>query len=109
MLRSQKNHTTMVFLITHQAKPRIREPNKQNAKHKQAFLQLHRMVVCLLLPELEALALSSDIAALGGTEGQCATTKVSDRRLVRLGTKTVWMLAACFSFSSPVLCVHVST
>ena len=47
--------------------------------------------------ELEALALSSDIAALGGTEGQCATTKVSDRRLVMLGTKTVWMLAACFS------------
>ena len=55
-------------------------------------------------------SLSSKIkSGLGDTEGQCATTKLSDRRLVRLGTKTVWMLAACFSFSSPVLCVHVST
>ena len=36
-------------------------------------------------------------------------SKLSDRRLVRIGTKTVWMLTACFSFSSPVLCVHVST
>ena len=65
----------MVFLITHQAKPRQREPKRHIAKHTQAFLH---------------------IAALGGTESQCATPKLSEWRLVRPGTQTLWMLAACF-------------